>query len=375
MLQCRTLTTAAEIRALEAPWRALALRGPAPSVFLTWEWVSAWCDEYASRCSLRCLTVWDEGGELRGVAPLALGGGPPLPAGCLGFISSTTRSWGVYMDFIVDPQASAEIVTALLGQLAEEQGKVRDIWLVRMDAESPLLALLPRVAAQLNLNLTVCPDRPCVRGPLPASVDEFVSAMPSKSQRKRLRRYERSMEENGLELRVRSFSREPDTEPLLQALAAHKEARADHFAVGNNFSDPAFTRCLRDFIGRLQAQDWFVGLTAEINGAPVAARIGAVYRGKLYSYLASFDGQYADYGVAHLLLLPFVGEGIERGATQLDFMSGDQAHKTAYLAGRGQTLTAILHDSRPRSAWPVLTALGAKAFRATAKRLLRRNAT
>jgi CelD/BcsL family acetyltransferase involved in cellulose biosynthesis len=207
---------------------------------------------------------------------------------------------------------------------------------------------------------------------LPASVDEFVAAMPSKSQRKRLRRYERKLEEDGLELKVRSFSREPDITPLLEALATHKGARAEHFAVGSNFADPAFTRCLDNFIRRLQAQDWFVGLMGEINGVPVATRIGAVYRGKLYSYLASFDERYAEHGLAHLLLLPFVGEGIARGATQMDFMSGDQSHKTAYLAGRGQTVTVVVHGNSLSGQWPLLKLLSTRALRQIAKQLLRR---
>ncbi len=372
MLECRTVTTAEEIRALEEPWRALALRSPSASVFLTWEWINAWCEVYADRCRLHCLTAWDERGELCGIAPLAFGGGPPLPAGCLGFISSGTRSWGVYMDFVVAPERPEEVLRALLSHWAAEPKGRKTLWLVRMEADSPLLALLPQVVAPLGLNLTICPDRPCVRGRLPASVDEFVAAMPSKSQRKRLRRYERKLEEEGLELKIRSFSREPDIAPLLEALAAHKGARAEHFAVGSNFADPAFVRCLGEFIRRLQAQDWFVGLMGEINGLPVATRIGAVYRGKLYSYLASFDERYAEHGLAHLLLLPFVGEGIARGATQMDFMSGDQSHKTAYLAGRGQTVTVIVCDSSLLGQWPLLKLLSTRALRQTAKRLLKR---
>lgn len=372
MLECRTLTTTEEIRALEEPWRALALRSLSTSVFLTWEWVIAWCEEYANRCQLHCVTAWDEKGELCGIAPLAFGGGPPLPGGCLGFVSSGTRSWGVYMDFIVAPERPQETLTTLLRQVAAQPTGRNPLWLVRMDADSPLLALLPGVVTPLGLNLTICPERPCVRGPLPGSVDEFVAAMPSKSQRKRLRRYERKLEEDGLELKVRSFSREPDIAPLLAALAAHKGARAEHFAVGSNFTDPAFSRCLGDFIGRLQAQDWFVGLMGEINGIPAATRIGAVYRGKLYSYLASFDERYAEHGLAHLLLLPFVGEGIARGATQMDFLSGDQSHKTAYLAGRGQTLTVIIHDNSLAGQWPLLKLLSTRAVRQTAKRLLKR---
>ncbi len=370
MLRCEVLTTAQQVRALATPWRALALRSPATSVHLTWEWISAWCDEYASGRELCCLAAWDETGGLCGLAPLVKGDGPPLPRGCLGFISSDTRSWGFYLDFLLDPDRAEETLRALLGHLGERWAKANGLWAVRMDAASPTLSLLPKIAAELGLHLTICPDRRYVRGPLPATGDDFVAAIPSKSQRKHLRRYQRKLEEDGLVSEVRSFARETDVEPLLAALAAHKAGRTDRFEVGNNFADPAFSRCFRDFATRLQAQDWLVGLTMSLNGSVAAARVGAIFRGRLYSFLASFDEKYAAYGPAHLLLLPFVAEGIARGATELDFLPGEQAHKAVYLQGRGNTVTAVLHDARARSAWPVLRMLGTKAARHTAKGLL-----
>lgn len=57
---------------LEPEWNELLFRSRAASIFLTWEWISAWCAGISDSVSPFVIVVRDESEKLIGVAPLYL---------------------------------------------------------------------------------------------------------------------------------------------------------------------------------------------------------------------------------------------------------------------------------------------------------------
>src|ERR1035441_5838769 len=59
-----------ELRSLKSDWEALLNDSASNTIFLTWEWVTAWWSAYGAPGALRILAAFDEEGVLRGIAPL-----------------------------------------------------------------------------------------------------------------------------------------------------------------------------------------------------------------------------------------------------------------------------------------------------------------
>ena len=60
------------IAGLEARLGRALLESAADTIFLTWEWVSAWWSAYGKPGELRIFVAFDDHDVLRGIAPVAL---------------------------------------------------------------------------------------------------------------------------------------------------------------------------------------------------------------------------------------------------------------------------------------------------------------
>src|SRR5882724_10534270 len=68
-MEVSAVTTRTELEALAPEWNALLQASCADTIFLTWEYISAWLDAVAPRAELRVLAVRNGRGELVGIAP------------------------------------------------------------------------------------------------------------------------------------------------------------------------------------------------------------------------------------------------------------------------------------------------------------------
>src|SRR5215475_8857911 len=60
----------AGFQALRSVWNGLLAQSASKTIFLTWEWASAWWSSYGRPGELCILAAYSEDGELRGIAPL-----------------------------------------------------------------------------------------------------------------------------------------------------------------------------------------------------------------------------------------------------------------------------------------------------------------
>ena len=62
-----------ELQGLKPAWDALLRESASNTIFLTWEWVTAWWSAYGKPGELRILAAFDDRDVLRGIAPLRCG--------------------------------------------------------------------------------------------------------------------------------------------------------------------------------------------------------------------------------------------------------------------------------------------------------------
>src|SRR3954451_9864175 len=59
-----------ELQAFRDPWNALLAISASDTIFLTWEWITAWWTAYGTPGDLRIVFVYGDDGALCGIAPM-----------------------------------------------------------------------------------------------------------------------------------------------------------------------------------------------------------------------------------------------------------------------------------------------------------------
>src|SRR2546423_13285943 len=102
-------------------WDALLTRSASDTIFLTWEWMSAWWDAYGTQGNLQILLAIDGQNRLRGIAPLQRQTvrryGQTFPL--LTFIGDGSAD-SDYLDFIIGRGDEAPVMEAFNSYLQAE---------------------------------------------------------------------------------------------------------------------------------------------------------------------------------------------------------------------------------------------------------------
>jgi CelD/BcsL family acetyltransferase involved in cellulose biosynthesis len=119
----------------EGRWNGLLAQARYPSVFLSWQWQTAWARAFLGERPLHLLRVTDDAGTLAGVLPLY-----DESAGLRRFVGGVDVS--DYLDVIAPACREADVWHALLQHRAGEAAEW-DLHAIR--AASPTLEILPRL--------------------------------------------------------------------------------------------------------------------------------------------------------------------------------------------------------------------------------------
>ena len=137
----------AELEALRPVWDEVVRHSASDTIFLTWEWVTAWWSSYGKPGDLRILAAFDDSGTLRGIAPLrhqtVSRYGQTVSA--LSFIGDGSND-SEYLDFIVPRESEREVMELFGRHLSEEQQRGVVLLLNEIPETSPTLPLLKEFA-------------------------------------------------------------------------------------------------------------------------------------------------------------------------------------------------------------------------------------
>ena len=166
-----------ELRSLQSGWQALLRDSGSNTVFLTWEWVTAWWSAYGTPGALRILAAIDEKGVLRGIAPLrsepARRYGQTVPA--LRFIGDGSND-SDYLDCIASASHEREVIEALRRYWSQQLLHGTVLMLNEMPETSPNLPWL-RGMASANGILWTESDVPCGTVKLPPSWEDYLALL------------------------------------------------------------------------------------------------------------------------------------------------------------------------------------------------------
>jgi CelD/BcsL family acetyltransferase involved in cellulose biosynthesis len=308
-----------------AVWNGLLARSAVPSVFLTWEWQTAWARAFASDRAVQLLTLRADDGSLAGLLPLC-----EERDGCWGLMGGADVS--DYLDLIAPAGAEEEAWHALLQHRAAHAVEW-DLHAVR--SASPTAQVLARLAPSAGLRAVVDVQDRCPILKLPATWDAYLATLPGKD-RHELRRKMRKLERELPGAAVRSHAEAAGWDDALGAfLALHRRSK-----VGKaRFMDERMEAFFRDVTAALVGQGWARLWFLESDGVPVASFLCVEHGDSVGLYNSGFDPVHARLAPGIVLLAHVIRDAVERGVPVFDFLRGEESYKQDF----GPSPESLLH--------------------------------
>lgn len=310
-------------RRLAPAWAELLGSSPSDSLFLTWEWLFTWWKHLAASRRLAILTVCSEG-RLVAIAPLAVRRaqwGRLAPFRSVEFLGSGLVG-SDYLDLIVRSGWESFAAEALAAHLGRGRRMI-DLTRIRRDraaAWTCARALRARGWSWACRESAVCPHID-LRGMTWARYLESLGPAHRANLRRRLR---------ALTASNPVFEQAQDEEQrrrLLASLMALHQLRWRGRGPSEAFEEPGLAAFHREFSALALQRGWLRLFVLHLDGKPVAALYGFLYKRVFYFYQSGFDPDYARRSVGLVAMGMTIRKAIEEEAAEFDLLHGDEDYK------------------------------------------------
>ena len=341
--------TRQELDSYAPEWNELLAQSSADTIFLTWEWISAWLDAVYPEAPLFVVTVRGGDGRLIAVAPFyrsefrLLG---IMKYRCLRMVGDC-HCGAEYSDLIVRKGFEASAIS-LIGRVLLDN---RCLWdcIYAVNAAS-WTGGLRRLECDLGAAFPCLHKRPTVFSAveLPETYEEYLSSL-SRRQRSNIKRHEKLLRAEGMGNTSYCTSEEELPRFLDLLFRLHRKRWQSVGQSGSFVRRPPMERFYRRFAPEALRQGWLRVFALEVNGTVAAVQYGYAYGTTLYSVQEGYDPQ-ARKGVGNVLRKRAIELCINDGVKTYDFLGGFSDHKRHWGAHQrwGADLLMGVSSSRNR---------------------------
>jgi CelD/BcsL family acetyltransferase involved in cellulose biosynthesis len=334
MLSVLTITDAAHLRSLRAPWEQLHERSGTGDVTLHPSWMLSWWDVFGGDDGreLRTFAFYD-GDRLVGLAPLLA---RPfryrraIPFRRLEMLGSgeleADETCGDYLGLLIEPEHEAEVASSFAEALATNAGGTWDELVIpAMDGESSLPKLLAAALEARDIRVTVDERNVAPYIALPKTFDAYLGLL-KQNKRAQLRKSLRAFEAwaGGPPALVRVKAPEELAEGKRILMALHRERWGGDGVFGSEKFRAFHDRLMPDLLAK-GALDlgWMV-----VRDQPVAAFYNFRCNGKLSFYQSGRKLDIPDaVRVGVTMHAYLIKSAIEDGIREYDFLAGASQYK------------------------------------------------
>jgi len=359
-----------EFRGLRDEWDALLEKSGAGSIFLTWEWMNSWWNNFRHASELYVLVGRGADGCLTGIAPLmkrtkkVFG----VTLRCIEFISSGDETTPDYLNFIMAEGCEDVFVREVLAYI-----EVRRDWdIISLMAVSEDGNMLSRIRSVLGKrhDYAIRSGGSCVFMELPKTWDEYVKKLSRKS------RYNIMKKERDLASKCRLEFSVCDSATALnetiETLSELHRKRMLQKGISGSSITGGFWKFQKDVAGDFFAKGWLMIGLLKADGKIIACQYAYLYRNKLFHYQSGFDPAWRKYSIGLISNAHMIQESIRRGLTEYDFLRGNEDYKY-HWASRARACSDIIIASRNVRAKFFMLACRGQALMQNAKSRLGRN--
>ncbi|MDH5182209.1 MAG: GNAT family N-acetyltransferase [Gammaproteobacteria bacterium] len=332
-MQIHIIQTRSELNTLEPEWQQLLAESTVNSLFMTWEWVSAWLDSATPMTvnELFVITIRDGQGKLRAIAPfyktrfrlLKL-----IPLTVLRILGDEGTG-GEYPAMIIDREHQSTVLACLIETLRTNQKHWHLIWLARMSGWDGFSDAL---AAQLAQSGLACRQRPRSFSyfPLPSDFTDFEQNL-SSNRRQQFRRQAKKIHASG-DIEITACRSESELPADLQILFDLHGARRELLGDAGTFKrKPQQVDFYRLFTRLALTNNWLWLYALRQNGQVRAIQLGYVRNGVFYQIQEGFDPDFLP-GAGNVLRMEVIKQCIKNGVTEFDFLGEHTEHKRRWSA-------------------------------------------
>lgn len=331
---CAEVITSSEgLDDLEDEWRGLLRGGDADGLFMTWEYASAWWEQFGNGKQLRLLVVRDGSGEVCGIAPLMLGVGNTLARQYvkhLSFIGQLNESLMEYQEFVVrkgDESVVAEAIARLV--LGEMRNEWEVLYFSVIREGSVVMGFFQEELEKRGFPAAKFFVRKSPNVALGESWEAFLARL-SRNSRKKVKRAEKR------------FDREFENEllvagvdiPVVEAMEVLEELNGMRWGdAARSFKTREFgvfhRKLAKDFVER----GWLSLLLLRGDGEFVAAQYDFVYGNKVWGFQGGWRSDLAEYSIGKVMMAKALRRYIDLGIEEYDFLAGEAQYKDSWSDG------------------------------------------
>ncbi len=345
---------------LRNEWDRL-LDGSHASIYQSFDWLTLWWQHYGRGRdrTLHVIAIWRKQ-ELVGLAPFFLEAhrwfGFRMSKqlhlmGCdvmdpLYAARASDGGPSDYLDIIVREGYEAEVSETLSQYFAQHQSLFDEIECKNLPEKSLLLKSLVPLLMEEEFNCRSRQSDVCPRIQLPGSTKEFLDTLDA-DVRRRLRRAHETFNEKPMHS-ITEIVNERDLNSAFRDLVRLHQIRWNGIGYLGLFADPRYEAFQEDVARRFLAQGrlWF--RCAVIAGVRVGARLGFVFKNRMYDYLSGFDDRlpWSKSRPGLALLATMIDEAIQLHCTSVDLLRGDESYKFELTSRVGRNFDVVVWPPR-----------------------------
>ncbi len=345
-LTIRVYEDLASLETLRESWVELLNRFESATIFSTPEWLMSWWREFGGGRQLHATGFFDAGGQLAGLASLALlrESRGPLTLNAMQMMGDGSGD-SDNLDFPARSGCEDAVAAALLDHLKSEQ-KLWDVCEFNtLPADSPVARSLRNLIEHAGwIHYTTETMTQAIE--LPGTWAEYLAGL-SANEREKVGRRARKLAKTH---RVRYYmcESESDLAGCLRVLFDLHQKRWTSAGGPGSFGSAERRQFYAGMGKAFLDRGWLEFWLLDVDGTPVAAQFGFRYRQTFFILQEGFEPALSAESVGYVLRSHVMKYLIESGVRRYDYMAGQEPAKARWGACPGHYVN--LQFARPRSA-------------------------
>lgn len=321
-----------------------------PFLKSTWmiPWIETICDD---QCRLNFLVFKDDDSKVIGFAPLVIRNS--LKRGRHFAFVGSGKCCADYMTFPAVAGFESQVANESARWLSENEELWDRIELDGVTATDTTMNMFAACFEEIGNTVEAEEILPSFRMPLPGSWDEVLSSL-SKNSRKKYRRQARSLEGK---VQLHQATDVSSLKEGMQILERLHTARWNSLGEGGCFASPGFGEFLDAMAKEKLATGTLSLIWLTLEGEPIAADIGYDTGDGMFTYQGGISPGHLDCEPGRAIIKAQIETAIERGATFIDFLRGDEPYKSRFNTQRIENVRHVIvgRGTRARMIQSVLT--------------------
>jgi CelD/BcsL family acetyltransferase involved in cellulose biosynthesis/peptidoglycan/xylan/chitin deacetylase (PgdA/CDA1 family) len=332
---------------LSEKWNGLLTNSASNTIFLTWEWLDAWWNNYGSQRPLFVLSAW-EGDALEGIAPFYLDNLPRWGRNwkCLKLIGDGSRD-SDYLDCIARNGRENEIVGEFVRFLESQRNRWDCLEFHGTPENSPCLkALMAHVRPKAWRFSSEA--IPCATLPLPGDWNQYLKLLKPRFRtqvRSTMNYYDEKI--GALPVQCEASTDIEGWLPILFDLHTRRWQSKDMPGV---FGANAKQNFYRDVSKATLSKGWLAFHRLDWGERPLAMQYGFRYDNRFFLLQEGYDPEFATLRPGMALRGSLIRHWIDSGLAEYDFLAGSSAYKFEWGGQLKQSVRLTLSPAWP-AAW------------------------